>query len=212
MVTVPSIVDSKPLPSHDLVAVILAGGVGSRWVAGGGDGHKLLARCNGQTVVWWAVQRALDAGLAVVVVTGAVQLLPDQLPHGVQLVHNPNWALGQSTSLAVGIVAARMTSRQAITNGVVVGLGDQPYIPTEAWLAVARAPRNLPIAVAVYEGKRGQPVRLLSEVWPLLPTDGDEGARTLIRVRHDLVIEVPCEGSPLQLTDIDTPGDIDTWN
>ena len=90
---------------------------------------------------------------------------------------------------------------------VVVGLGDQPLVQTEAWRRVARAATS-PLAVATYEGERGNPVRLSSMAWPLLPAAGDEGARVVMRRRPDLVVEVPCPG---RAADIDTVDDLATW-
>jgi CTP:molybdopterin cytidylyltransferase MocA len=181
------------------VAVVLAAGGGSRF---GGDGHKLLAPFRGRPLVAWALDAAavLDELL---VVTGAVEL-GDLVPPGARVVRNDRWAEGQATSLAAAIGAAADLGHDA----VVVGLGDQPLIPAEAWRLVAAATAT-PIAVATYGGARRNPVRLAAEAWPLLPPDGDEGARGLVRGRGDLVTEVACPGDP---ADMDTQEDLATWS
>lgn len=180
---------------------MLAAGGGSRW---SGPGHKLLAPFRGRTVVGWAVAHALDAGLdATFVVSGAVPL-DGVVPAGATLIDNPDWARGQSGSLQVAIGAAAAAGAEAI----VVGLGDQPMIGPDAWRAVAACSSH-PIVVATYDGRRRNPVRLASSVWPLVSTEGDEGARHLIRERPDLVIGVACEGDP---SDIDTPEDLAPWS
>jgi CTP:molybdopterin cytidylyltransferase MocA len=182
--------------------VVLAAGGGSRW-AGTEPGHKLLADFRGRPVVSWAVDAAVEAGLGGVwVVTGAVDL-SGVLPGGVRVLPNPAWADGQAGSLQIAVAAARREGVPAI----VVGLGDQPLVPAGAWRAVASAGGD--IAVATYDGRRRNPVKLSALVWDLLPTAGDEGARRLMRSRPDLVEEVPCPGDPV---DIDTREDLQRWS
>ena len=180
-------------------AVLLAAGGGSRFA---GDRHKLLAPLRGRPLYQHALASVMAAGFAdVVVVVGAVEL---ELPAPVIVVVNDGWRNGQASSLAAGIAAALARGHDA----VVVGLADQPGIEKGAWQLVAGAV-DRPIAVATYEGVRANPVRLAASIWPLLPRDGDEGARPLIRSRPDLVVEVPCPGHP---ADIDTKEDLATWN
>jgi len=181
---------------------VLAAGGGSRFAAGPDAAHKLLATWRGRPLVWTAASNALSAGLSPTwVVTGAVDLA-ESVPPGIAILPNPRWAEGQATSLQVAVAAARAAGLDAI----VVGLGDQPLVPPEAWAAVGRS--EAAIAVATYDGQRRNPVRLAAAVWDLLPLSGDQGARVLINRRPDLVQEVRCQGDP---ADIDTREDLQIW-
>lgn len=182
-------------------AVVLAAGGGSRFA---GPGHKLLAELRGRPVVAWSVGAASAAQLdETIVVEGAISLA-SQFPAGVTLLPNPHWAQGLATSLGVAV-------RYAIERGydaIVVGLGDQPGVTPEAWRSIAAA-IDAPIAVACYHGHRGHPVRLAASVFASLPQSGDVGARDLIRLRPDLVCEIPCDGEP---GDIDRVEDLGKWS
>lgn len=188
------------------LVVILAAGGGSRFL---GDTHKLIASLGDETVVEASIRHARDAGVGpVLVVSGAIDLAgfgdpdADDAAPEVIVVHNPRWAEGQATSLQVAVAEAERRGCEAI----VVGLGDQPGIEPEAWRRVAAS--TSPIAVATYSGRRRNPVRLHASVWPLLPTSGDEGARVLVGVRPDLLEQIPCPGSAV---DIDTLEDLQSW-
>ena len=173
-----------------IAAVLLAGGAGSRFE---GDTHKLLAVIDGRPLALISLLSALDAHLdEVIVVTGGVTVLP-----------NPRWSGGRATSLSVAVDHARAQGHEAI----VVGLADQPFVTPQAWRALAEA--DVPIGIADYDGVRRNPVRLASTVWDLLPTTGDEGARTLMRVQPELVHPIACTGSP---DDIDTVEDLRRWS
>ena len=186
-----------------LVDVILAAGGGTRFGASGGPAHKLLTPLQDRPVVRHAIDHAVAAEIGpVVVVTGAV---PIDVPAGVRCVHNPGWATGQAGSLHVGLGVAGALGASA----AVVGLGDQPGVTAEAWRLVASAPPTWQVVVASYDGRRGpNPVRLPRPLWTEIPVTGDEGARSLLRRRADLVHEVPCPGSA---DDIDTLEDLQRW-
>jgi CTP:molybdopterin cytidylyltransferase MocA len=182
-------------------ALVLAAGGGSRYA---GETSKLLAPFRGRPLVAWAVGAALDAGLdETIVVTGAVDLSAP-LPEGVTVLHNEAWASGLATSLRVGLDWCERRGHAA----AVVGLGDQPLVPADAWQAVA-ASTDAPIAAATYSGRRRNPVRLDRSVWSLVPVTGDEGARVLMTTRPDLVGEVACPGDP---ADVDTVEDLRQWS
>ncbi len=184
-----------------IVAVVLAAGGGSRFA---GPEHKLLAPWRGRPLVTWALEHARAACLhRTWVVTGAVDLMAaGVVPPGVEVLVNPRWAEGQATSLQLAVEAAAAVPE---ISSLVFGLGDQPSIPPAAWRSVALS-TGKPIAAASYTGRRRNPVRIDRDCWTLLPATGDEGARTLMRERPDLLMEVDCEGDPI---DIDTAADLE---
>jgi nicotine blue oxidoreductase len=188
-----------------VLAVLLAAGGGSRFA---GDTHKLLAPLDGRPVLAHAVDALVASELEAVVVTGAVDVA-HLVPEGIATVHNPAWPAGQATSVRVGVDEARRRGHDAI----VVGLGDQPFVAGAAWRAVADA--DAALAVATYDGRRGHPVRLGEDVWELLPQDGDEVGRAVMRGRPELVVEIPCDAGHTRAertADIDTLEDLRRWS
>ncbi len=188
-----------------VVGAVLAGGTGSRF---DGPAHKLLSSlADGTTVLRAAVQAACAAGFgATAVICGAVtveQAAAALVGLDVELVDNPDFASGQASSLQAAVGWAR--SRGAET--LVVGLGDAPAVGTAAWRVVGAAAG--PVVFARFGTTVAPPVKLHQDVWGLLPTGGDAGARVLLRTHQELVSEVPCPGDP---TDIDTAGDLEQWN
>lgn len=174
-----------------------------------GHTHKLLADLNGRPVWRHSFDHLLAAALDhVIVVTGAAALDTEPLRETaaeVIVCHNARWDAGQGSSLALAIA----TANELGANAIVVGLADQPFVTTSAWQAVAGAPPGWPIVVATYDGARGpHPIRLTRDVWPVIDTDGDEGARQLLTQHPSWVHEVACVGST---SDIDTLEDLHRW-
>jgi molybdenum cofactor cytidylyltransferase len=196
------------------LAVLLAAGSGSRFHGGC---HKLDAVLpSGYTVYEQSLGHLVEAfgpgsdtgtgsansTVGVLVVHGATERL---VPAGVTSIVNNAWASGQATSVATALRQAAALGADAI----VFGLADQPFVPPATWRAVADAAPEWPIVIATYAGRRGpHPVRLHQSVWPLVPTIGDDGARSVLRDHPALVHEVACEGSP---ADIDTLEDLERW-
>ena len=191
------------------VAALLAGGGGTRF---DGPTHKLLAPLQGHLVWEHALAHVSAAGFDhVIIVTGAVPLAISREAAGpphVDVRHNPRWRSGQASSLQVAVHAADELG----ADGVTIGLADQPFVTAEAWRAVADAPADCRIAIATYQGTPGpNPVRLHRSVWPYLPTEGDEGARGLLRLHPEWLCHVPCLGSLDTVADIDTTEDLHRW-
>ena len=188
--------------SSAVVAIVLAAGEGRRFI---GPHHKLDVEIDGRSLL----RRALDAAVAsaigpvlLVIGDGADRPVRTVVPDGIVTVVNRRWREGSATSLQAGLArAAELAAAKAV-----IAMGDQPFITPEAWRDIAGA--DAALAVATYDGVRGHPVQLRADVWPLLPTVGDEGARAVMRLRPDLVREVPCRGSA---ADIDTVEDLRRW-
>ncbi len=192
-----------------IAGVVLAAGEGRRFRSSGSDdnAHKLTADFRGRPLVTWAITAAIAAGFnELYVVTGAVdltELVGDVAGDSATVLGNRRWADGQATSLALAVDTASAAGHRAI----VVGLGDQPLVPATAWRSVGAAAGD--VVTATFDGHRRPPVKLDRSVWPALPRTGDDGARTLLRMRPELVSEIPCNGNPV---DIDTLEDLQQWS
>jgi len=187
-------------PVTTTAAVILAAGAGSRFA---GPQHKLLTEVRGKAIVRHAVDAARAAGFdEVIVVSGSVDLVA-VMPDDVTILDNERWEDGQSTSLRAATMYADARGHRAI----VVGLGDQPGVPVEAWKAVGASTSD--IAAADFGSGARPPVRLTDAMWASLPVSGDMGARALLRERPEMVDLVSCEGND---ADVDTLEDLRRWS
>ena len=183
--------------------VILAAGRGSRF---GEDAPKTLARLGRRPLVTHAVAAATTSGLRPVVVVVGCQAADVAAAAGAlaEVVENPDWESGMSTSLRAGL--ATLIADPTVT-AVAVALADQPRIGADAYRRLAAAHREgAQLAVATYGGRRGHPVLIgRAHFDDAMHMTGDEGARSLLAA-HD-VVEVPCDGTG-DATDVDTPADL----
>jgi CTP:molybdopterin cytidylyltransferase MocA len=185
---------------------VLAAGRGSRL----GDDPKPLALLQGRPLVEWALDAALASGLHPVwLVTGYQgRQVAAAAPPGVDVAHNRQWRQGIASSLRT---ALRAIAPYPDVGAVCVGLADQPRVGPEAYrrLAAARE-QGATLAVATYDGVRGNPVLLARSLWAEADQlEGDVGARQLMQ--HHAVVEVPCDGTGAAV-DVDTPEDLEQLN
>src|ERR687890_2886472 len=179
-------------------AIVLAAGGGSRF--GGG---KLLAELGGRPIIEAVLDNLREAPVdEIIAVVGAdaERLRKICERYSVRIVANEEWERGQSTSVLAGL---RVSGGRA---AVVFLLGDQPFVGAEAVARlVAAFAEGAKVAVATYGGKRRNPVLFSREIWPLLEAEvaGDEGGRSFLRRRPELVVEGPGEG-------VGDPVDVDT--
>ena len=156
-------------------AVILAAGGANRM-----GQPKQLLEWRGKSLIAHAVEKALAAGCRpVVVVTGAahdqVSAAFSGLP--VQLVHNPDWRSGQSSSVRAGLAA--LPKR---TGAALFVLADQPFVDVPLMRAVldAHAVMAAQIIAPLIDERRGNPVLFDSSTFADFETlTGDVGARPL---------------------------------
>jgi CTP:molybdopterin cytidylyltransferase MocA len=131
-------------------------------------------------------------------------------------------AAGAASTLSAGDEAGAASTLSAVdeagaadragahVGAVVVALADQPLVGAEAVARLIAAYRKgASVAVAVYDGQPRNPVLLAREHWAevIATATGDQGARTFLRTRPDLVTFVEC-GDTGRPDDIDTPADL----
>jgi molybdenum cofactor cytidylyltransferase len=121
---------------------------------------------------------------------------------------NPDYRLGQSTSLRLGLGMADPRSETAA-----VLLGDQPGVTAALIDRLADDCRHSgafimrPVYRTAAGGQvPGHPVFLARSIWGEIQTlQGDQGARSLIKAHPDWLAEIRVAGPPPR--DIDTPED-----
>lgn len=172
----PPIGEGEILAVYERVAgVVLAAGASTRL-----GRPKQLLDWRGHSLVYHAAQIGVQSGLnPVMVVTGHagedVARSVEELP--VNLVENPDWITGQSSS-----VIAAMQALPGEVGAVVFLLADQPMIPVEMvrQLVALHAQSLSPIVAPLVNGQRANPVlfdrKLFSE---LVQLTGDRGGRVL---------------------------------
>ena len=189
-----------------VAGVLLAAGQGSRF-----GRPKALVELDGQTLAERGVTLLRAGGTdPVLIVTGAaqVELRPE---HQARTVYNREWRTGMGSSLRAALRALTELEADPEIGAVVVALADQPLVGAEAvgrLIAAYRAGAG--VAVAAYGGKPRNPVLLAREHWPevIATATGDQGARTFLRTRPELVTLVEC-GDTGRPDDIDTPADLE---
>src|SRR6266545_882860 len=190
------------MSANHVAALVLAAGASSRM-----GRPKQLLDWNGRPLARAAAEVALAARLnPLLVVVGAAKAEVADALAGLplQIIANPDYAAGQSTSLHAGIAALGHD-----TDAVVVLLGDQPFVTAaivEQLVAEWRA-SEASIVAPTYAGQRGNPVLFARAIFPeLLAIQGDQGARAVLAADRSRVRLIAFD-DPRPLADIDTPED-----
>ena len=187
-------------------AVLLAAGTGSRM----GGVAKSLIRLQGVPLINRQLIALSGAGVdEVVVVTGhardAVEASVSSFP--VTLAHNADFALGQQSSVRVGLQALRGNF-----DAVLVVLADQPLLGaadlTELIAAFKKRPAGH-VVVPVVDGQRGNPI-VMDDVAlaDILASDTNLACRHLVERQPELV-HVHTSANTRFVTDLDTLADLE---
>ncbi len=185
-----------------VAGIVLAAGEGRRM---GKLKQSLPVR--GKSMLETVVDKALASSLhRVVVVLGyhADRLAPLLSNRPVTVVINRDYREGQASSLKAGLRELTPESDAALFL-----LGDQPLVSSETLdgILVAYQRMNAPIIAPIYGGKRGNPVLLGRELFPLVEDlKGDTGARGILAGHRDMLFSLPV-ADPKILFDVDTEED-----
>lgn len=168
---------------------------------------KQLLPFRGKTLLECVVESALSSSLhRVVVVLGhqadALDILLKN--SAVDVVANPDYRLGQSSSLKAGLRAV-----SGETEAVLFLLGDQPLVSPALIdrIVTAYAESHSPIVLPVCDGRRGNPVLFSRETFARLELLKDDcGARPLFEEYANRLLAVPVTDHAIHF-DIDTEED-----
>ncbi|WP_336777480.1 nucleotidyltransferase family protein [Pantoea sp. USHLN256] len=169
--------------------LILAAGKGTRYIASGGSGNKLLARLDDQTttVIETVIAEAKLSGLPVALVTRPEYQAVQQhaAKAGVQLIVCDSCGSGET--IAAGVAMTGMWS------GWIIALGDMPWIAAEHYQQVWRAlEQGAPQVRLTHDAKPGHPVGFNHAFADALrQLRGDEGARSLLHPK--LLLSLPAD-------------------
>ncbi len=168
---------------------------------------KQLLTLEGEPIIRRVVKQVKASNFDLItVVLGAYadRIRPLLSDLGVKIVFNPDYSLGQSTSLKAGLEGYTDS-----IEGAAFVLGDQPLIKVETYnylIKVFKAAGS-GILLPTYLGQRGNPVFFHYKFFPeLLEVEGDYGGRDVIKAHNDQVkiVEVCDPGITI---DLDYPED-----
>ena len=159
--------------------VILAAGTSSRL-----GRPKQLLELDGEPLLRHTVRQALDSsasGVVLVLGSRAEEIAAAVGELGQRTIVNPDFALGQSTSMVAGVAALGDEFDAAI-----MMLGDQPTVTPELLSRLIDTFGNTSASIVQprYQGRPGNPVLFRRDIFPeLLGVTGDLGAREIIQRR-----------------------------
>jgi molybdenum cofactor cytidylyltransferase len=192
---------------EETVGVVLAAGASERW----GGRPKALLEVVGEPALARILRLLERAGiLRVRVVLGAHPELVRPAAAGpfvgrVEWIDNPDWALGRTRSIQLGLAGLDERSSPVILWPV-----DHPMVAATTLPALRAAAEEAPLATWIipeYRGRGGHPVLLRPEAWRAVFELGpDEPLRALLPRLGPQVLRVPLE-DPGVVVNLNTPAE-----
>jgi molybdenum cofactor cytidylyltransferase len=193
---------TTPSKTSSIAAVVLAAGQSRRM----GQVNKLLAEIGGQAMVTRAVDAARASKVSsVYVVIGheGDEIRKALAGRQVNFIDNVDYDAGLSSSLKRGIEALPNS-----VDGAVICLGDMPRVTTteiNRLIDTFDPSKGQAICLPTYDGRRGNPVLWARSFFAeMQEITGDVGARHLLKIHGDMIVEVEMAEEGV-LLDIDTP-------
>jgi molybdenum cofactor cytidylyltransferase len=183
----------------------------------GAGRHKLFLPLGERPVLIHVLEAVLPAlARPIVLVLGhqAIQARALLRPYlhmpDLQIIENPSYQQGMSTSLRAGLqalIGSHEYTAQEHIGGAIILLGDQPLITTSIIddLIATWQTGGKRIVAPLYNGKRGNPVLFSADLFlELADVTGDEGGRRVIeRYREEI--------ATVEVEDAQASFDVDTW-
>jgi molybdenum cofactor cytidylyltransferase len=192
-------------------AIILAAGTSSRM---GNERNKLLLPLHHRPVLAHVIEAVLGSHARPIVLVLGHQaaevrehIQQDLAQNSIQVIENPDYSLGQSTSMQAGLRTLLAAKPEDVSTSAIFLLGDQPMITAQMIdeLIALKEQSGKRIALPLYQGRRGNPVVFALDLAPeLLQVSGDEGGRGVLK-RH------PDEIATLEMGEEAANFDVDTW-
>jgi molybdenum cofactor cytidylyltransferase len=187
-------------PPPRIATIILAAGASTRLGT-----PKQLFLIDGITLLRRTIDTALQSETnSVYVVCGfeseKMKLETATLP--VNMIVNPNWKQGMSTSIRAGLQLLDST-----TDGAIIALCDQPKLSADILNRLIRTytSTRAPLVTCTYAGTVGVPTLYDRCLFPeLLSLEGDRGAKGIIERYSTTRIEIDFPGGEI---DLDTVAD-----
>lgn len=182
--------------------IILAAGASSRL---GFPKQTLLYK--GKTLLEIAIEAGTKSKCKpVVVVLGAnAETLENGIKHyPIEIIHNPDWQQGMSSSIRTGMKAMQTNDE---VDGVIIMLCDQPFVTRAVIdnLIYKQQETGKRIVASSYQDTLGVPALFKRSLFAeLLSLKGQEGAKKLLSSYPDEIAVIPFEKGAI---DIDTIAD-----